>query len=87
MLTSDFTAIGCVYRMQCDICDRFFATKYTYQRQLAKKHPITGMSTTSEGYIDDSSESVMKAEDSSRSESNASDDEDDDDNDTEPTET
>ncbi len=77
MLTFDFTAIGFVYSMQCDICDRFFATKYTYRRHLA---------TTSGCYIDDSSESIMSTEDPSHPESNASDDEDDDDNGTEPTE-
>ncbi len=47
------------------------------------------MSTTSEGYIDDSSESIMSTEDPSQvphPESNDSDDEDDDDNGTESTE-
>ncbi len=86
VLTFDFTAISCVYIMQCDKCDRFFATKYTYRRHLDKKHPIIGTSTTSEDYIDDSSESIMSTEDPSHPESNASDDKDDDDNGTEPSE-
>ncbi len=72
--------------MQCAICDRFFTTKYTYQRHLDRKHPITGMSATSEGYSDASSESIMSTEDPPHPESSDSDEEDDDDSCTESTE-